>query len=156
MLEKRKILEACIKLQKEVLKNLKQSLKNAQQEAKEAVGSKTSWSDTNKFQQSNLALGIQKRIGEAELTLDLIENTKLTESEFIMVGTFFSLKDVASGEIFHYFLVCEGGGGESVKVENKEIKFISEGAPIAFSMKGGEKGEKINFRDRIFEVIEVQ
>jgi len=155
-MEKRLVLDLLIKMQKEKIERLRKSYEKTREAAVDAPGSNVSRSDTSKFQFSNLALGIQKRIGEAESVLELIENTEPTESEFIMAGTFFSLKNTTSGEIFNYFLVCEGGGGELVKVENKEIKFISEGAPIAFSVKGREKGEKINFRDKTFEIIEVQ
>ncbi|MBU4204632.1 GreA/GreB family elongation factor [Patescibacteria group bacterium] len=156
MLEKRKVLEACIKICEEKIENLKQSLESTQRSAVDAVSSRVSWSDTSKFQLSNLALGIERRIIEARLALSYLQYVGLIFTDTICMGALFGLRDVNSGKINHYLLIFEGGG-DSFKIDDEEIMAISETAPLAQAVMGKRKGDRVtNRRGRTFEIIEVQ
>lgn len=157
MLEKSKVLEVFIKAKEEKIRELKESLETTRQHAREAVPSMVSWSDTSKSQLSDLALEIEKVYIEAKLALEQLKTLrdKLANNNEIAVGSLFTLRDVNSGETTNFFMV-PSGGGECVDIGNEEVTLISSKAPIAEAVMGKKKGEKIIFRNRTFEIVEIQ
>lgn len=154
-MEKAEVLRICIKTQEEKIKNLRQSLENTRQSAADAPGSNVSHSDTTKFQLSNLALGIQKRLTETNLALNQLRQIKPTASDSIFVGTLFTLKNIGDKKVSRYLLIPKDGG-ISFNVKGREIASMSIEAPLAQAVMGKQKGDKINFRGKVLEIIEVQ
>lgn len=154
-MEKRKVLKAFIEKQEKKIEDLKQSLEKTQQGARDAVGSMQSWSDTTKFQLSNLALGLEKRVREAGEALSLLKGISENPNDAISIGSFFTLRDIKSGNYTNYFLIPQAGG-EWLEIDGEEVLSISEEAPLIESVIGRRKGDKIEFRDRSFEVINLQ
>ena len=154
-LNKKKILEAFIKTQENKIQSLKNSLRATKQGAIDAPGSNVSHSDTSKFQLSNLALGLEKRVREAEEALSLLKGISENPNDTISIGSFFTLRDIKSGNYTHYFLVPQAGG-EWLDIDGEEVLSISEEAPLIESVIGRRKGDKIKFRDKFLEVINLQ
>ena len=157
MLEKRNVLETFIKAQEEKIERLKQSSKSTQQSAREAVGSMVSWSDTTKFQQSNLALRLKIRVEEIREKIKLLKSLvfNLAPTNTISIGALFSLRDINTGEVITYFLV-QRGEGDFVEIDGQEVIFISVTAPIVKVVIGKKKSDMVSFRDRVLEIVEVQ
>lgn len=155
MLDKKKFLQACISIHEEKIRNLEESLAKIRNGAIDAVPSMVSWSDTTKFQLSNLALGVQKRLEEAKLSLIQLKQLSPTINNTICVGSFFSLKEENTEEIKHYLLI-PAGGGDYFEFEGRKILSISPNAPLAKALIGKKNGDKVSFRDIILEVISVQ
>lgn len=154
-LDKKKILEAFIKTQENKIQNLKNSLKTTRQDAIDAPGSNVSHSDTTKFQLSNLALGLEKKVREAEEALSLLKGISEDQNDTISAGSFFTLRDIKSGNYTHYFLIPQAGG-ERLDIDGEEVLSISEEAPLMGSVMGSKKGDKIEFRDKSLEVVDLQ
>jgi len=157
MLNKKEALKAFIKAEEEKIKQLKISLERTQQDARESPGSNVSHSDTMKFQFSNLALGIQKRISEAQETLILLKKIDLyeTKGEIVTGGSLISLKNTDTEEIITYLIVPDRGG-ESVEINGQKVISISIATPLVYEIRGKKKGDEICFREKNFEVIGVQ
>jgi len=152
-MKKREVLEAFINIQKKKIRKIKESSKSIRQAAIEAPSSKETHSDTSKFQYSSLSSDLEKKIAEAEEHLNLLKALQLAPNDVIAVGSIFSLKNTE--EVDNYFLVSKDGG-DLIKIGEVEITSISEQAPLAKTVIGRKRSDKIMFRDKIFEVIEVQ
>ncbi len=155
MLKKRKVLEACIKTYEEKIENLKQSLERTKRGAMDAISSRKSWSDTTKFQESNLALALEKCLIQSQNALSLLKALPLTDFSTISVGCFFIIRDIITNETANYLLIHEGGG-DSFDVDGEKIMSISAGVPLTTVLMGKKKGDKATFKDRILEIIEIQ
>ena len=95
-MKKEEVLEVCIEREKKRIEELEQSLEITRKDAIDAPGSNVSHSDTSKFQGSNLALGIQKRLEESKVVLNYFKSLPIVKKEVISVGAFFRLKDVST------------------------------------------------------------
>ncbi len=155
MLEKRKVWETCIRAQEEKIEVSEQSLKTTRQSATDAVPSMASWSDTTKFQQSELAIEIHGILIEAKIALNKLRTLSLATSDTISVGSLFSIKDTDDGEITNYFLIFEGGG-DSFDVAGERVIVISAIAPLAKAVLSKKKYDKVTFRNRSLEIIDVR
>ena len=100
MLEKTLVIQKCITTYEEKIHEIEQSLGKTREGAIDAVGSMTSWSDTTKFQLSNLALGIQRRLGEAKLTaVQLRQLSPISNPDSpICEGSLFTLRNPDTGK----------------------------------------------------------
>jgi len=156
-MDKRQILDAYIESQREKNEKMKASLDRIHQGINQAPGPSQSHSDTTRFQESNVVLGLEERARELSEKILLLERLRadLCPNESIFVGALFSLKDTATGEINTYFLV-EKGEGDFLEIDGREIIFVSVTAPIAQVVMGKKKNDKVNFRGRVLEVVEVQ
>ena len=157
MIEKRKVLEACIKAQKKRIEDLKQSLERTQQSVREAPSSRQTWSDTSRFQLGSIAFETQRQVEEAKIALSQLRmlSVDINVKNIISVGALFTLKDIDTGEVSRYLLISEGGG-DSFDIEGEEIMFISVEAPLAKVLLSKKKSDKVIFRDKDLEVVEVQ
>jgi len=153
-MKKIEAVENAIRSQESNLANMKQSLETVKKEAQDAPGANVSHSDTSKFQQSNLALGIQDRIASAEHVLGLLRGLPKEELDIIAAGSLFALED-ENKEIMYYFFVLTGGG-DILNVDGTEITTISAGAPLVRGLMGKKVGDRICFRGRELKVVEVQ
>ena len=151
-MEKRQVLEAFIERQKQKIKELKTSLGNTEQDAINSPGAMQSHSDTSKFQLSNLALGLKKRVIEAEESLSILNNLPRDSSDEISIGSFFVLEDTKTKNRTNYFLISRYGG-EWIEVNGEEVLLISEEAPLINNVLGKRQGDKASFRDKLFEVV---
>lgn len=154
-MDKKQVLKACIEKYEKRITDLEQSFETTKKHVIEAPGSNVSHSDTSKFQQSNLALGIQKRLIEVKLAFSQLRTLSPVANDAIFVGALFSLKNLDSGEITNYLLIPEGGG-DLFDVDGEEVMSISAGAPLTEAIMGKKKGDRVNFRDRVLEITEVQ
>jgi len=155
MLEKRKILEACIGVQQKKIEDLERALKNIQRGIIDAPTSRQSWSDTTRFQQGNVALAVEDSLMKAKSALSQLRTISTEVKDAIFAGSLFVLNNVDTGEINKYLLISEGGG-DSFSVGGEEIILISVEAPLARLLLGKKKGDRIIFRNISFEVIDVQ
>lgn len=154
-MQKMDLIKEAIKLQEKNISNLKKSLEVTRGEAADAPGANVSHSDTSKFQQSNLALGIQKRIDEAERVLLLMRSLPETKFDTVLVGSFFTIENQSDKETT-YYLFTSDGGGETFVVDGKEITTISVGAPLSQVMIGQKVGHKVNFRGCNLKITDIQ
>ena len=154
-MEKAKVFAAFIATKMSRIDDMKGALEGTRQEVIDSPGSNKSHSDTSRFQYSNLALGIEGSVAEAEYALALARALPQGPFGAVWPGCFFALKDVGSGEVSYYLFVMEGGG-DSFEVDGKEVMTISNNAPLVTSVRGKKKGELARFRERILEVLDVQ
>jgi len=155
MLEKRKILEVCIKVQQKKIEDLEKALRRIKQEVIDAPTSRQSWSDTTRFQQGNLALTVENSLQEAKSALSQIRTISNDVKDTIFIGSLFILNNVDTGEVEKYLLIPKGGG-DSFSVGDEEIILISAEAPLVKLLLGKKKGDKVAFRDRTLEVVDVR
>ncbi len=156
MIKKTKILETYIENQRNKIEKLKESFEGTKKRVIEAPTSRQSWSDTTRFQEGNLAFGLHKQIIEAELALDKLQKLKLNANNCISVGAFFVLRDVNNKEISNYFLTYEECGGDNLNIENQEIMVISVTAPLSKMLINKKKGDSINFKNKLLEIVDVK
>jgi len=154
-MKKAEIIGELINTQKRNLGNLKTSLETVRREAREAPGANVSHSDTSKFQQSNLALGIQGRINEIEFILRFLGNLSTDKRDEIVVGSLFAVENQSCKEN-NYYLLVSIGGGETFAISDRTIMTISAQAPLAIALIGKKAGYKVNFRGDDLKVVEVQ
>jgi len=157
MFNKKEILEAFIKAGEEKIRQLKISLKRTQQTARESPGSNVSHSDTMKFQSSNLALGIQKRILEAHEALISLKKISPYDAgrEIVTEGSIVGLKNTDTDEVIVYLIVIRGGG-EFIEINKQKILSISITTPLFSAIRGKKKGDKLFFNGKNLEIISVQ
>ncbi len=138
--------------------SLKSSLESTRKCARDAPGSNVSHSDTSKFQYSNLALGIEKRLKEASSILELLKRMgeNPIKSEKISGGSIIGLQNIDTGEVAHYLMITQEGGGDSVTLDGEKVTVIYTKAPLSRILLGKELGNEIDFQKKTFEIIEVQ
>jgi transcription elongation GreA/GreB family factor len=158
MIIKKDVLKVFIHEYEKKVEVLNLSLEANRKCARDAPGSNVSHSDTSKFQYSNLALGIEKRLTEANAILELLRNMSdnLTSNKKISGGSIVNLKNIDTEEIAVYLLIAREGGGDSVMVDGKKITAVYIRAPLGRVLCGKEKGDEIEFLKKTFEIIEVQ
>jgi len=154
-MRKEDVLTSLIKEQEKRVEDLEKSCAKTKQDAIDAPGSNVSHSDTTKFQLSNLVLGLERRLLEAKTALSLLKSLPVRTESVIRVGSLFTLKNLSSGKNTNYLLVSIAGG-ECFEVGKEEILSISEDAPLVKEIIGMEKGDKVEFREKSFEIIDVQ
>lgn len=155
MTNKGDILKLFVNKQEEKISLLKYSLRSTQDYARDAPGSNISHSDTSKFQQSNLALGIQKRLIEAQETLAHLKFIKDDYEEKVRRGCLVTIKYIDMDDV-HMYLIVLGEGGETIEYKSKKVTSITLNAPLAQAMLGKEVGDEIQFRNKKFEIIEIE
>lgn len=159
MLDKKRVISAFVILYKDKIADIRKSLESTRKCAIDAPGSNVSHSDTSKFQYSNLALGIEKRMKEADEILKLLEfmlENGTTGNDVVSVGSLVSLRDIDTGELARYLLIGREGGGDFVIVDDAKVVIIYAKAPLARMIKGKEKGEEIEFLKKTLEITEIQ
>jgi len=154
-MKKKTVVEAYIRTKEENIKGLQQALESIRQDVIDAPGSNVSHSDTSRFQHSNLALEHERRLIDAERSLGMFKAVPQASFTSIFVGSFFVLMNKKTGEQSFYLLIPEGGG-DWFEADGIEVLSISEEGPLAQALRGKEKGDKVTFRDRTLEVVDVQ
>jgi len=131
MTSKEELVDAIIKAKEENISKLEESLKSTRKQAREAEGSNVTHSDTSKFQYSNLALGIEKRLLEANEGLEALNRIRqnIQTRDFVAIGGVVQVMNIASQGNYRYFIV-PFGGGDSTEVEGEEITTISTASPM--------------------------
>lgn len=152
---KQQILLAFIEKQKQKIEELKISLHNTEQDAINSPGAMQSHSDTSKFQLSNLALGLKKRVAEAEETLILLDSISRISNNIVSVGSFFILEDTITKNRVNYLLIPQHGG-EWVEVDGEEVLLISEEAPLISSIFNKKEGDRIMFREKVLKIVHLE
>lgn len=155
MTDKKDIIQACISMWEEEIRKMDRSVKTVRGLAIDAVGSMSSWSDTTKFQQSQIADGLSMKMEDAKLILNQFKVLPPTVSDTIAVGAVFALRDSETSELNHY-LVVKRGGGSSFQVDQTEINLISLEAPLLRVVLGKNRGDGVIFQGRELEITEVQ
>ena len=157
MLNKREVLENFIRIQEERIKQMEASLGKTQRDARESPGSNVSHSDTMKFQFSNLALGIQKRISEANEAIRSLRQITIEQKTVgvIVGGSLIGLKNTDTDEVIFYMFIPEKGG-ELVEIDGQKIMSVSVTAPLFNAVRGKKKGDELDFKGKTIEIIEVQ
>jgi len=155
MIDKAKVLAAFVKVHTGKVADLEQALHGTKQDVVNAPGSSESHSDTMKFQHSNLALGIEARLLEAQQTAAMFSFLTPEAKNIASEGALISVLEMKSNKNFHYLIVLKGGG-DVVEIDGQEIMAISVEAPIAKVLIGKTQGEIAIFRDKCFKVTSVQ
>jgi len=153
--EKKKVIDAVIKIFKEKIDSLSSSLKDTKSRARDAPGHNVSHSDTSKFQLSNLALGIEKQVLEYNQILGQLKDLSLKLSNKISIGSLFTLYGIENNEEKTFIMLYQGGG-ERIIIDNVEITTLSITAPIAQACLGKEVNDEIKYGENTFEVTEIQ
>ncbi len=154
-LEKNKVLDIFIKTQENKIQNLKKSLETMRQGAIDAPGSNVSHSDTSKFQLSNLALGIESSLIDVQKALNSFIGVQQMDFQTVYAGCLLTIRDSENKITVNYLLIPEGGG-DSFEVDGEKIMAISITAPLAQALIGASKGDKIKFRDKVFDIVDIQ
>jgi len=159
MLNKGEVVRVFVSMYKKKIEEIRESLESTRKCAVDAPGSNVSRSDTSKFQYSNLALGIEKRLREAEEILKLLNRmyeNSTSKSEVISIGSLVSLMNIDTREVIGYLLIGREGGGDSYLIGNVRVSLIYAKAPLAKMLNGRERGEEVEFLKKTFEIVEVQ
>ena len=154
-MKKKEVIDAFIGMLEERVRKFEQSLADTQRRASEAPGSNVSHSDTTKSQLSDVALGIQDQLIVTREFLEQLRMVSIREYGSVSVGALFSAKDGGNGEVNH-FLIVPGGGGDSTEVDGTEITSLGRAAPLAQAFLKHRKGDKVTFRGRTLEIIDVK
>lgn len=154
-MDKKQVLKKYLDFLGDKIRDMEKSLASIQQGVIASPGPGQSHSDTTRFQQANVALGVDRRIGELKEKAALLQGVDLTPKDTIFVGALFTLRYEGSRENMVYFLV-QKGEGDTIEIDGEEIMFVSANAPIAEAVISKKKGDRVNFRDRVLEIIEVQ
>jgi len=155
MLNKRTILDACMAQQQKKIERLTGSLRVVRENVANAPASMVSWSDTMKFQQGQIADKLAENLRGDITVLDRLRT--LSDSIFseITLGAVFTLQDNSTGELNHYLLIRQGGGG-SFRVGDSEISSISARAPLSKVVMGKRRGDRVVFGNKEFYIVEIQ
>jgi|AntAceMinimDraft_18_1070375.scaffolds.fasta_scaffold57214_2 hypothetical protein len=151
-MEKKKVIDAVIKVFMEKINSLNSALEDTRDRARDAPGHNVSHSDTSKFQLSNLALGIEKQIMEYKEIADQLKNLSPRPTIKISVGSLFTLNNIENDKE-KIFIMLYQGGGEKIIIDDIEITTLSIAAPIAQACLNKEIGDEVN---NTFEVVEIQ
>lgn len=154
MLNKSEIISQLIKLQEDKVISLKESLSAYESCAKDSPGSNQSHSDTSKFQYSNLALNLRKNIIDAEELISSLKLMDISKKNFVCLGSLIKIKDQVTGSIFIYFIVQSGG--DTLVIDDIKVNFLTLKAPLARAFFRKKEGEKVIFREDIYEILEIQ
>jgi len=154
-MDKKQVLKKCLGFLGDKIRDMEKSLASIQKGVIDSPGPSQSHSDTTRFQQSNVALGVDRRIEELKEKVFLLQGVDLTPKDTIFVGALFTLRYEGARENMVYFLV-QKGEGDTIEIDSEEVMFISANAPIAEAVIGKKKGDKISFRNRVLEIVEVQ
>lgn len=154
-MDKNTLLEIVIEKLKTEKQDIETGLKTAKQTAVDAPGPMQSHSDTTKFQMNVLFENLKQTLEEKENSINtLISFSKNQPSSLttVQLGSVVELKD--SGEIKFYFIL-PAGGGIKVEKDNKIITAITPQTPLATALQGKNKGDKIKFRTKEMEIINI-
>lgn len=154
-MDKKQVLKKYLEFLGDKIRDMETSLASIQRGVIDSPGPGQSHSDTTRFQQANVALGVDRRIGELKEKVVLLQGVDSTPKDTIFVGAMFTLRYEGARENMVYFLV-QKGEGDTIEIDGEEIMFISANAPIAEAVIGKKKGDKAIFRGRTLEVIDVQ
>lgn len=154
-MEKKKVIDAVIKVFMEKINSLNSSLEDTRNRAREAPGHNVSHSDTSKFQLSNLALGIEKQIAEYKQIVDQLKNLSLRPIAKISVSSLFTLNNIEDDKEKTFIMLYQGGG-EKIIVDDIKITTLSVAAPIAQVCLNKEIDDEVKYRDSTFEVVKIQ
>lgn len=157
MPEKKIVVEFCIKAYEQRILELRASLITVKDAVINAPGSTVSWSDTTKFQEGNLAAGIQERVSEFERDfseLKALESSISADKNTVGEGSLVAIQNIKTNEIAHY-LVVPGNGGMHFSVDAIEIITVSSGAPLVKALYSRKMGDSITIKDKSYKIISV-
>jgi len=154
MLNKVEIISHLVKLQEEKILSLKKSLSSTQKCVIDAPGSNVSHSDTSKFQYSNIALGLEKKIIEAGELLSRIKIMDFSIKNIVSLGSLIKVKDESIDNTIIYFILQSGG--DIFEINGIQIICITLKAPLARAFLGKKVKDKVDFMEKTYKIIEIQ
>lgn len=154
MVTKKQVLQQLVEKLKTQLGVLTDSRDNKRELAIDSPGANQSHSDTNKFQLSNLQLGLDLRRIETEKTIFLLKQIQLNLCNKVTLGAIFTICKTDDGSRKNYFLVS-AGGGEILKLDDLEVVSTTPQAPIAKACLQKEEGDVFKFQDKEFEITRI-
>lgn len=143
-----KVLDAWEAFLREQLAAQGESMKSARTAARDSPGSNVTRSDQNRFNYSNLALGLERVRAARE--------TALSELVKIRAATFIagrvrpgSILDITVGieEKLQTYFLAPHAQGDCFEVEGKNIIAISVESPLGAILLGREVGDGVFFRE---------
>lgn len=154
-MDKTIILSAVIDELKTEKQEIEAGLKTTKQTAIDAPSPMQSHSDTTKFQMNILADNLKRSLEEKENSINaliLFSQNQPNSSSIIQMGSVIELRE--AGSVKFYFILPAGGG---IKIEknNKIITVITPQTPLAAALQGKSKSDKIKFRTKELEIINI-
>lgn len=156
---KKILLQSIIQKLEQKSEIFKISAEGAKQIALDAPGRMQSRYDTTKEEQSALHNALKKQYLILQNTIKEIKEIKLSTFNSVQVGTLVKVKDQNKNGLYFYFIISRGGG-ESIKIDNVDVTFISVDSLLGKALYGYKKSDvikvKLPVKTIILKILEVR
>lgn len=163
-MDKEKVVSAVLKeLEKKKLE-LQDSVENFRKSAGEQSKSIESWSDSSRAQFNMMAGAIQNEVKVIETATVFLKTFENNRGGVVGMGSLIVVKE--GGQDKFFFVVPEGSGGFTVKVDGKEVLVIASTSPIGNALIDKKIGETAVFsaqggsalggNDKSFEIVSIE
>ena len=144
---KRKLFDACIDTQKEIVKTAKEAMLEAQENANSEEGSPEEMTESYREQMHQTRDMYAIKWRNSQNDLELLENVPAYDVKpVIEPGA------IVKTSTQHFFIAI---GMNKVVLDGETYFPISTSAPIFQAMVGMKKGDSFQFRDRKYEITDV-
>lgn len=148
-IELKKILIAhCMTKLQHSADELKKAMDSAQEEANAHKGAMQSRYDTFKEEAQALRNGFAQQLDSVLRTSSIINQISPQITDNIQLG---SVVETSDGNYF----ISTGIVDEPIKVDGKEYLFINFGSPICQALKSSRVGDKVSFRGKNIEIVDI-
>ncbi|KKT88808.1 MAG: hypothetical protein UW89_C0004G0007 [Parcubacteria group bacterium GW2011_GWB1_45_10] len=150
-LNKQKIINLVLQeLDKKKLE-LNKSVEDLRKSASESSKSMESWSDSSRTQFNMMAGALNREVATLDSAASFLKNLGGKSGLTAAPGSLVVVKE--SGKEKSFFLVPEGSGGFTVKVDGIEVLVVALTSPIGDILSDKRIGETVAFNELSFEIV---
>jgi transcription elongation GreA/GreB family factor len=143
---KKQLLEECLKIQNQLVKNAKDAMELAQESANEEKGKMGDKFESFREQCQIDRDMFAKQYQEAMALLNILHKINVDkENEMILPGS------VVVTDVQNIFVAVSIG---NIKMSGKDFFAVSTLSPIYKAMTGKRKGDSFSFRDKIYKITD--
>lgn len=152
-MEKKSVLQAYRVLLDQTLSSQESIIKETASIVRDAPGSNVTRSDTSRFQYGNQHLGQQLVLEATRECMASLEDGE-RKSDIVRPGALVCLEDDQG--VVSWFLILRKASALIVNIEGVAVTAISIETPLSKAMIDKVLGDEVEFRDKVFSVVDVR